>query len=63
MEPFRKQLADQITYLGSDLNPSAVASLKPQAGKLNAQGAEVFGKVDQATAKANAYFQGLSAES
>ena len=63
LEPFRKQLADQITYLGSDLNPSAVASLKPQAGKLNAQGAEVFAKVDQATAKANAYFQGLSAES
>ena len=63
LEPFRKQLADQITYLGSDLNPSAVNSLKPQATKLNAQGAEVFAKVDQATAKANAYFQGLSAPS
>ena len=63
LEPFRKQLADQITYLGSDLNPSAVNSLKPQATKLNAQGAEVFAKVDQATAKANAYFKGLSAES
>ena len=63
LEPFRKQLADQITYLGSDLNPSAVNSLKPQATKLNAQGAEVFAKVDQATAKANAYFQGLTAAS
>jgi len=63
LEPFRKQLADQITYLGSDLNPSAVNSLKPQAAKLNAQGGEVFAKVDQATAKANAYFKGLSAES
>jgi hypothetical protein len=63
LEPFRKQLADQITYLGSDLNPSAVNSLKPQATKLNAQGTEVFAKVDQATAKANAYFQGLSAPS
>ena len=63
LEPFRKQLADQITYLGSDLNPSAVNSLKPQAAKLNAQGGEVFAKVDQATAKANAYFKGLSAPS
>jgi len=63
LEPFRKQLADQITYLGSDLNPSATASLKPEAEKLNAQGAEVFGKVDQATAKANSYFQSLRPES
>jgi hypothetical protein len=63
LEPFRKQLADQITYLGSDLNPSATASLKPQAEKLNAQGAEVFAKVDQSIAKANAYFKSLRAES
>jgi predicted nucleic acid-binding Zn-ribbon protein len=63
LEPFRKQLADQITYLGSDLNPSATASLKPEAEKLNAHGAEVFGKVDQATAKANSYFQSLRPES
>ena len=63
LEPFRKQLADQITYLGSDLNPSAVASLKPQAEKLNAEGAKVFAKVDQATAKATAYFQSIRPES
>jgi len=63
LEPFRKQLADQITYLGSDLNASATASLKPQAEKLNAQGSEVFGKVDAATAKANSYFQSLRPES
>ena len=61
MEPFRKQLADQITFLGSDLTPSAMTSLKPQADKLNAQGAEIFSKIDQAIAKANAYFQGLKA--
>jgi hypothetical protein len=59
LEPFRKQLADQITFLGSDLTPSAMTSLKPQAEKLNAQGAEVFSKTDQALAKADAYFQGL----
>jgi hypothetical protein len=63
LEPFRKQLADQITYLGSDLTPSAMTSLKPQAEKLNAQGSEVLGKVDQAIAHANGYFQGLRSES
>jgi hypothetical protein len=63
LEPFRKQLADQITYLGSDLNPSATASLKPQAEKLNAEGATVFTKADQAIAKANEYFNGLKAQS
>jgi len=31
LEPFRKDLADQITYLGSDLTPSAMTSLKPNA--------------------------------
>jgi phosphoenolpyruvate-protein kinase (PTS system EI component) len=61
LEPFRKQLADQITYLGSDLNPSATASLKPEAQKLNAEGGRVFAKADQAIAKANDYFNGLSA--
>jgi Protein of unknown function (DUF2959) len=59
LEPFRKQLADQITFLGSDLTPSAMTSLKPQADKLNVQGAELFSKMDQALAKGTAYFQGL----
>jgi DUF2959 family protein len=59
LEPFRKHLADQITYLGSDLTPSAMTSLKPQAEKLNSQGSEVLGKVDQAISKANSYFHGL----
>jgi len=63
LEPFRKQLADQISYLGSDLTPSATASLKPNADKLNHQGAEVFANADKAIARANAYFQGLKAES
>ena len=63
LEPFRKQLADQITFLGSDLNPSATASLKPQAEKLNADGATVFAKADQAIAKANGYFNGLKGQS
>jgi hypothetical protein len=63
LAPFQKQLADQITYLGSDLTPSAMTSLKPQAEKLNAQGGEVLAKVDHAIEKANTYFHGLRSES
>jgi hypothetical protein len=61
LEPFRKQLADQITYLGSDLTPSAMASLKPEAQKLNQQGGEVFARADKAITRANDYFRGLKA--
>jgi hypothetical protein len=59
LEPFRKELADQITYLGSDLTPSAMTSLKPNAEQFNARGSELFAKTDQAIASATAYFQGL----
>ena len=59
LEPFRKELADQITYLGSDLTPSAMASLKPNAEQFNARGSELFAKTDKAIASANAYFQSL----
>ncbi len=59
LEPFRKELADQITYLGSDLTPSAMTSLKPNAEKFNARGSELFAKTDHAIASANAYFQSL----
>src|SRR5262249_41847028 len=62
LEPFRKQLADQINFLGSDLNPSATASLKPQADKLNADGARVFTRADDAVAAANTYFKGLKGQ-
>lgn len=63
LEPFRKELADHITYLGSDLTPTGTASLKPEAEKLNTTGAEVFAKTDAAITRANAYFQGLRAQS
>jgi len=63
LEPFRKQLADQIIFLGSDLNPSATASLRPQSEKLNADGAKVFTQADQAIAMANNYFNGLKGQS
>jgi hypothetical protein len=64
LEPFRKQLVDQITFLGSDLTPSAMTALKPDAEKLNVQGHKVFDETDKAVATAHTYFQGLrSAES
>jgi Protein of unknown function (DUF2959) len=61
LEPFRKDVADQITFLGSDLTPSAMTALKPNAEKLNARGADLFARTDKAIASANAYFQGLKA--
>jgi Protein of unknown function (DUF2959) len=59
LEPVRKQLADQITFLGSDLNPSATASLKPQAETLRTSAAEVFARTDAAITGANTFFDGL----
>jgi len=59
LEPFRKELSDQITYLGSDLTPSAMTSLKPNAEQFNARANELFAKTDKAIASANAYFQSL----
>jgi hypothetical protein len=62
LEPVRKQLTDQITFLGSDLNPSATAALKPQAEKLNANGAAVFLRTDAAITKATGFFNALRSQ-
>jgi DUF2959 family protein len=59
LDPVRKDLDDQIKFLGSDLNPSAAASLAPNAQKLNDRGRENFTKADAAIAAANAYFNSL----
>jgi Protein of unknown function (DUF2959) len=61
LEPFRKQLDDQIIYLGSDLSPSGTASLKSNAQKLNQQGDEAFTKIDGAVKRADEYFQSMRA--
>ena len=61
LEPFRKDLADQITFLGSDLTPSAMTALQPNAQKLNARGTELLARIDKTNAGANAYFQSLKA--
>jgi hypothetical protein len=61
LEPLRKDLADHVKYLESDLSPSGTASLKPQAAAANASAANVFAKGDDAIRTANAYFNGLRA--
>ena len=38
LEPLRKPWANHITYMGGELTPSGMTSLKPEAEKLNAQG-------------------------
>jgi hypothetical protein len=51
--PFMKSLQDQVTYLGSDLNAGAVASLAPDAAKLKARADELYAAIDKTTAAAN----------
>ena len=63
LEAFRKDLADQITFLGSDLTPTAMTALKPAAEKLNKQGDDALGKIDTANASLRAYLDGLKAAS
>jgi hypothetical protein len=45
-DAFLAGLKDQITFLGHDLNPSALASLKPDAAKLNERAKAMFLKID-----------------
>ena len=51
--PLMKALKDQVTYLGTDLNPSAVASLKPEATKINETATQLIQKIDDTMATAN----------
>lgn len=51
--PVMKALQDQVTYLGHDLNPSAVASLKPNATKLNDDAKELVKRIDDTITTAN----------
>ena len=44
-----KDVKDQSTFLGHDLNASAIASLKPDAAKFNTRAAAVFTKIDGVT--------------
>ena len=59
---FMKSLQDQVTFLGHDLNPGAVAALKPEADKLNTQAQELYAAIDKTTAAANDNISRLSAD-
>lgn len=63
LDVFRKDLSDQITFLGSDLTPTAMTALKPAADKLNGQGNEVLTKTDAANDRLRTYLDGLKASS
>jgi Protein of unknown function (DUF2959) len=39
-------LKNQTSYMGSQLNPSGISSLKPEAAKFNTRARELFGKID-----------------
>ncbi len=56
---FVANLRNQVNYLGHDLNASAVASLEPDAKKLNAQGEETFKKIDATTKELQGYIRSL----
>ena len=58
-EPFITSLKDQWTFLGHDLNANGIASLKPDAEKLNQQGKELFEKIDAGMKRANEYIASL----
>jgi hypothetical protein len=44
-----KDVKDQYTFLGHDLNPGAIASLKPNAARFNTRAGTVFTKTDGVT--------------
>jgi len=62
LTPFAQDLSDNIKYLGAELNPSSIASLQPQATKLNERGSNLLTQVDSAVSTANNYFSTLRAE-
>jgi septal ring factor EnvC (AmiA/AmiB activator) len=50
---------DQSTFLGHDLNASAIASLKPDAAKFNGRANTVFAKVDGVTKMFDGYMASM----
>jgi hypothetical protein len=58
--PVMKALGDQVTYLGHDLNPSAVASLDADAARLRTAVQELVKKIDDTMLTANSAVAALS---
>src|SRR5262245_42270859 len=61
-QPVMTTLADHVKYLGHDLNPGAVASLKPDADKLNKRVEELLKAVDETIATTNGNIDALRPE-
>ena len=59
---FMKALEDRVTYLGHDLNASAVASLKDESATLNTQATALYAAIETATTAANGAIGALSPE-
>jgi hypothetical protein len=55
-----KDVKDQSTFLGHDLNASAIASLKPDAAKFNSRATAVFTKVDGVTRMFDEYMASMT---
>ncbi len=58
--PVMKTLQDQVTYLGHDLNASAIASLKTDAAKLNGQVDQLVKQIDETISAATGAIAALS---
>ena len=58
--PVMKTLQDQVTYLGHDLNAASVASLKPDAAKLNTRVEELNKQLDDTISTANTAIGSIS---
>lgn len=54
-QPFVGRLRDQWTYLGHDLNPSGLESLRPDARKLADEGQSLLVEIDQSLRQAREY--------
>lgn len=59
-DPFVTSLNDQVTYLGFNLTPDAIAGLKDQAAQLNEDARSVFDSIDSAIAAAQEYKASVS---
>ncbi len=60
--PVMKELQDQVTFLGHDLNPTAIASLKPNAAKVNGHMSELVKSIDDTISTANTNCAALKAQ-
>jgi hypothetical protein len=59
LDPFLQDLTDQANFLGSDLRPEALASLKTNAEKLNAKAKTLFTPMDASVSSSEKFFAPL----